>query len=132
MRTAYLAISYNNRKNLQTEVDAIRHVLAQHGTKLFVFVDTYQFTPDESRQMMTQAFADINASDLLIAEVSEKAIGVGIEIGYAVAKDKPVIYLRNSAAGHSTTAAGSTDHIVVYKDLPDLATKLAEELSVFF
>jgi nucleoside 2-deoxyribosyltransferase len=131
MRKAYLAISYTNRKNLRAEVDSIREVLAQHGTELFIFVDTYQFSPDESRVMMQQAFTDIDDCDLLIAEVSEKAIGVGIEIGYAAAKGKPVVYLRNSSAEHSTTVAGTADHIVLYKGAPDLAGTLAKKLSLF-
>ncbi len=73
---------------------------------------------------MQQAFADINSSDLLIAEVSEKAIGVGIEIGYAVAAQKPVIYLRNAQAEHSTTAAGAANRAIIYENPEDLREKL--------
>ena len=40
---------------------------------------------------------DIDNSDILIAEVSEKAIGVGIEVGYAKAKGKPIIYIKNQS-----------------------------------
>lgn len=128
MRKAYFSISYASRKNLQAEVTAIREALKEYGIELFVFVDIYQFGPDQSRQMMQQAFADIDDSDLLIAEVSEKAIGVGIEIGYAAARAKPVIYLRNSRAEHSTTAAGCTDHIVIYNDGSDLTARLSETI----
>lgn len=74
--------------------------------------------------MMQQAFADINSSDLLIAEVSEKAIGVGIEIGYAVAAKKPVIYLRNELTEHSTTAAGAASRLIIYQSPLDLEQKL--------
>lgn len=42
--------------------------------------------------MMQQAFVDIGNSDLLIAKVSEKAIGAGIEIGYAIAAKHVVFY----------------------------------------
>jgi nucleoside 2-deoxyribosyltransferase len=128
MRKAYLSISYANRKNLQAEIDTVRQVFAQYEIELFVFVDTWKFNANESRKMMQQAFADIDACELLVAEVSEKAIGVGIEIGYAVARVKPVMYLRNSSAEHSTTAAGSTDSIIIYDDVPDLSAKLTEGL----
>jgi 2'-deoxynucleoside 5'-phosphate N-hydrolase len=73
---------------------------------------------------MLQAFAAIDASDLILAEVSEKAIGVGIEIGYAVAKKKPVIYLRNANAAHSSTASGAAQYSIVYPNTEDLATGL--------
>jgi 2'-deoxynucleoside 5'-phosphate N-hydrolase len=41
--------------------------------------------------MMAQAFLDIGQSDFLIAETSDKGIGIGIEVGYARAKQKPII-----------------------------------------
>ncbi len=78
---------------------------------------------------MQAAFAEITSSDLLIAEVSEKAIGVGIEIGYAASLQKQIIYLRQAGSEHSTTASGSADHTIVYENRNQLAQKLAEVLS---
>jgi nucleoside 2-deoxyribosyltransferase len=88
------------------------------------------FEVHEEKQMMQQAFREIDAADLLIAEVSEKGIGVGIEIGYAAAKGKPVIYLRNASSEHSTTAAGSASHVIIYKNTADLVEKLTAILSI--
>jgi nucleoside 2-deoxyribosyltransferase len=129
MKKAYLSISFQNRKNLESELVAIQQALSAFNIHLFVFVDQYLFTKDQEKQMMQQAFADIDSSDLLIAEVSEKAIGVGIEIGYAIAAKKPVIYLRNELAEHSTTAAGSADHIIIYNNPENLSKKLTILLS---
>ena len=131
MPTAYLSISYQNRKNLQAEIDAIQKTVTGFGVPLFIFVDTYFFSKEEEKQMMQTAFHAIDACDFLIAEVSEKAIGVGVEIGYAVAKNKPVIYLRNKASEHSVTAAGSSDHVIIYQDPEALGEKLAGVLASF-
>ena len=128
MKKAYLALSFQKRKALQNEVAAIQQALSSFNTGLFVFVDNYLFTKDQEKQMMQQAFADIDNSDLLIAEVSEKAIGVGIEIGYAVAAQKPVIYLRNAEAEHSTTAAGAASRVIIYENPEDLSIKLSAVL----
>ena len=125
MQKAYLSIGYQNKQHLQSEIDIIQKTLAGFHIRLFIFVDVYHFTADEEKQMMQKAFNEIDLSNFLIAEVSEKAIGVGIEIGYAIAKNKPVIYLRNENAEHSTTAAGSAQHIIVYRDAVQLAEKLA-------
>lgn len=130
MKKAYLSIGYQNRKTLQAEIETMRQVLAGFQTTLFVFVDTYRFSPQEEKQMMQQAFTDISSSDLLLAETSEKTIGVGIEIGFAAALQKPVIYLRNALSEHSTTAAGSAGHSIIYKNIPDLAEKLTGALSI--
>jgi nucleoside 2-deoxyribosyltransferase len=130
MKQAYLSIGYQNRQQLQQEVDTIKQVLADFQTGIFVFVDEYRFEVHEEKQMMQQAFREIDAADLLIAEVSEKGIGVGIEIGYAAAKGKPVIYLRNASSEHSTTAAGSASHVIIYKNTADLVEKLTAILSI--
>ena len=114
---------------MNLEIESIKRVLSTFGISLFVFVDVYHFAPEQEKEMMQQAFADIDSADLLIAEVSEKAIGVGIEIGYAAARQKPVIYLRNSQAEHSTTAAGSAGYVVSYATTEDLIQQLTTVLA---
>jgi nucleoside 2-deoxyribosyltransferase len=123
MQKAYLSVSYQNRKHLDSEIEIIQKTLAGFHIQLFIFVDVYRFSANEEKQMMEKAFSEIDSSDLLIAEVSEKAIGVGIEMGYAFAKNKPIIYLRNENAEHSTTAAGSAQYLLVYKDPAQLAER---------
>lgn len=129
MKKAYLSIGYQNRRKLDAEITAIRELLSAHQIELFVFVDEYQFAPEEEKQMMLQAFRDISGSDLLLAEVSEKAIGVGIEIGYAAALGKPIIYLRQAHAEHSTTAAGTAGYSVIYTSAAEIAGLLAPILA---
>ncbi len=131
MKTAYLSIGYANRASLQPEIDAIRQALLKGGIHLFIFVDHYRFSPEQEKEMMKQAFTDINNADLLMAEVSNKAIGVGIEIGYAAGRGKPVIYLRHVSAEHSTTAAGSASKVIVYENPGDLALKMEGILREF-
>jgi len=127
---AYIAISFNKRKELQPELDAIKAIVSANEIIPFVFVDTYSYSPVQEKQMMQQAFAEIDKCSLLIAEVSEKAIGIGVELGYAKAKGKPVIYLRNREAEHSTTAAGASDYCILYSNPEDLKKQLNEILQV--
>ena len=95
---------------------------------LFVFVDNYKFDLTEERQMMKQAMADIDNCDILIAEISDKGIGIGIEVGYAKAKDKTVIYLRQKDSEHSTTVSGISNFQIIYSDTSDLKKQLSEVL----
>ena len=124
MKKGYLSIGYANSLHLHAEIEAIRQILNGFQISLYVFVNKYQFPAHEEKQMMQQAFADIDASDLIIAEVSEKAIGVGIEIGYAVARQKIIVYLRSVHAEHSTTTAGSADYSILYENIRELSEKL--------
>ena len=128
MKKAYLAIGFQNRKLLEAETVIIRETLLSLQIHLFIFVDAYHFGTGQEKEMMQAAFHEIDHCDLLLAEVSEKAIGVGIEIGYAVAKQKPVIYLRKAGAEHSTTAAGSATEQIIYQNGADLAEKLINTL----
>lgn len=127
---AYIAISYNKSKQLQPELDAIKEVLKQHSITPFVFVDNYTFTSLQEKEMMTTAFAEIDKCEMLIAEVSDKAIGIGIEVGYAKARNKPIIYIRHSTAEHSTTVSGASDHVVIYGNTDDLQKQLNEILKL--
>ena len=73
----------------------------------------FKFTDKE------QAFHD-ELTDFLIAELTTKSIGVGIEIGYARAKGKPIIYLRKKNSEYSTTASGSSTYSIEYENENDL------------
>jgi 2'-deoxynucleoside 5'-phosphate N-hydrolase len=121
---AYISISYNNKKDLEGELIAIKAALVKCHVEPFVFIDQYNFTGADERQMMQRAMSDIESCDMLIAETSFKAIGVGIEAGYAKAKGKPVIYIRKKTAEHSTTVSGISDFQVLYDDAGDLQIQL--------
>ena len=94
------------------------------GVSGFVFVDEYQFSAKQEKKMMQKAMEDVEKSAILIAEVSEKGIGIGIEVGYAKAKIIPVIYVRNSKSEHSTTVSGIADFRVIYENEIDLEEQL--------
>lgn len=130
--TAYIAISYSKRKELAEELTAIKEALLASGINPFVFIEQFQFDPSQEKEMMQEAMRQLDAADLLIAETSDKAIGIGIEAGYAKAKGKPVIYLRNKKADHSSTLSGISDQQVIYTDSIDLKHLLAATLISLF
>ncbi|MFC0513728.1 nucleoside 2-deoxyribosyltransferase [Mucilaginibacter angelicae] len=118
--TAYISISLNKRNQLDPELDCVMRVLSDFKIVPFLFVDHYRFEPAQERIMMQQAMKDIDQCAMLIAETSDKAIGIGIEAGYAKAKGKPVIYMRRNTAEHSTTMSGISDFQIIYSDVNDL------------
>jgi 2'-deoxynucleoside 5'-phosphate N-hydrolase len=89
--TAYIAVSFKKRKSVEREIAAIKIMLSNVSINAFVFVDHYQFDSFHEKEMMRQAMHDLDRCDLLIAETSDKGIGIGIEVGYAKAKNKPVV-----------------------------------------
>lgn len=126
--TAYISVSYSKRKSVEHELNTISSTLKAFGITPFIFVDKYKFESSEEKQMMTQAMSDIDNCDILIAETSDKGIGIGIEVGYAKAKNKTVIYLRQKEAEHSTTVSGISDFQVIYDSPEDLHAQLSSVL----
>ena len=126
---AYISISFSKRKELEKEVQVLKNALETFGISGFVFVDEYQFSANEETEMMQKAMEDVEKSAILIAEVSEKGIGIGIEVGYAKAKNIPVIYVRNSSSEHSTTVSGIADFKIIYENVIDLEEKLEKIIS---
>lgn len=123
---AYIAVSYNKRKLVDKEITLIVETLNSFDISSFVFVDNYKFNTSQEKQMMLQAMKDIENCDILIAETSEKGIGIGIEVGYAKAKGKIVVYLRQQGAEHSTTVSGISDFQIIYLNNKDLKIKLID------
>lgn len=122
---AYIAVSFSKRKLLNKEITIIAGTLKSYDVASFVFVDNYKFAPEQEEEMMKKSMEEIDNCDILIAETSEKAIGIGIEAGYAKAKKKVVIYLRHQDAEHSTTVSGISDFRIIYANIDDLQSKLA-------
>ena len=128
MMKAYIAVSYSKRSLYEPVLRAIAGILGTAGVSAFVFVDEYTFTDQQESAMMLQVMKDIDDCDLLIAETSDKAIGIGVEAGYAKAKNKPVIYLRQQNAAHAATVAGISDFQVIYNGTDDLQDQLSAVL----
>lgn len=126
--TAYISVSFNKRDDLNKELDCLTKVLIDFKIVPFLFADRYQFAPAQEQVMMQQAMKDIEQCTMLVAETSDKAIGIGIEAGYAKAKGKPVIYIRRNTAAHSTTLSGISDYQIIYADVNDLEQQFREVL----
>ena len=116
MKTAYFGISKSNRAIFDKEVNQLKKCLAKNSIELLVFVDKYDFKLGQEKEMMKIAFEEIENSSFLVVELTKKAIGVGIEVGYAFAKQKPIIYIKRKNAKYSTTVGGCTDFIIEYKN----------------
>ena len=132
MIRGYLAISFSDRKKFDVEIDYLKETLSKKDIDLLVFVDKYYFENNQENLMMATAFQEIDNCDFLIAELTKKSIGVGIEIGYAYSKKKPIFYLRRKGAEYSTTASGCSKYIIEYENEIDLGEKIISALNKEF
>lgn len=124
MKRVFISLSFKHRKEMSEEVCVIKEMVQKYDMLPFVFVDEYVFSSDQEKAMMDQAIKDMDASSLLIAELSEKAIGVGFEVGYAVARNIPVLYLKKEGAAYSKIVGGICSGFISYSDTTNLAVQL--------
>ena len=124
-----MAISYSDRNKFDSEINILKTFFLQKNINLFVFVDEYNFESNQEKEMMETAFREIDKSDFLMAELSNKSIGAGIEMGYAISKGIKIYYIRKKGAEYSSTAAGCSDLIIEYENEIQLIEKLEKLLT---
>ncbi|MCL4302779.1 MAG: nucleoside 2-deoxyribosyltransferase [Anaerolineae bacterium] len=119
----YLAIKYHPNQQNRDRVEAISSILEQQGFETVCIVrDVEQwgqvhFTPAE---LMQRSFAEIEASDVVVIELTEKGVGLGIEAGYAYAKGIPLVTIARKGADISETLAGISQKLFLYDNMDEL------------
>jgi len=129
MKKVYIGVGFKERQSLDEEIDVIKDVLILNGYKAIVFVDDFSFDPSAEKGMMRVACEEIADSEMLVVELSSKAIGVGVEVGYAKALGKRIIYLRKKDTEYSKTIGGLADESIEYDDADDLREKFSASVT---
>ncbi|MGG5510935.1 hypothetical protein ACPDHN_13375 [Myroides odoratimimus] len=128
MKQIYISCSFSMQNELREATDRMKQEISTMGYQSFVFIEHYTFRLDQEKEMMIQALKDIDQSCCLFAETTYKGIGIGIEAGYAKAQGKPIVYLRQADASHSTTMSGIADYHILYHNTEDLGRQVKEVL----
>ncbi len=128
----YLSIKYHHDQSNRELIETISSAIEACGVdSLCVARDLERwgavvFTDQE---LMQRSFAAIQASDLVIVELSEKGVGLGIEAGFAVAVGKPLMIAAPVGVDISHTLAGIAVDVVLYENATALAGALRPILS---
>jgi hypothetical protein len=130
----YLAIKYYPDARNRPLIEAITAALAAAGHSTVCVardLETWgaeHFAPDE---LMRRSFHLIDAADLVLVELSEKGVGLGIEAGYAHGQGIPVVVAARTGADISTTLAGIAAQLLFYDDPTELAALLLAPAVVY-
>ncbi len=129
MKKVYIALSFSERKKLDNEISLMKNILKKKNYEPVVFVNDFSIPLNFSdSEMMDAALSEIDDSEILIAELSYKAIGVGLEVGYARALGKKVFYLHKEESEYSKTVGGVSDEIISYSSTNQLEMELEKIL----
>jgi len=120
---AFLAIKHHDDVRNRDFIEEITAQFKKINIDIFVFVrDVEHYEPwvGTPRELMQSAFAEIEKSDIVIAEISEQSIGVGIEVCYAFTRGIPVYVLAKKGTRVNSTIKGICKDVLVYENLEDL------------
>ncbi len=120
----YLAIKYHSDNQNRALIEKVSTALEKQGFETICIVRDVErwgevhFTATE---LMQRSFAEIEDSDIVVVELTEKGVGVGIEAGYAYARGIPLVTIARKGSDISTTLQGISQQIFWYNDFDDLA-----------
>ena len=127
---ADIAIKYHPDNKNRPLIEQISLALARNGIESVCVVRDLEnwgevhFSPED---LMQKSFAAIDACDLMVVDLSEKGVGVGIEAGYAWARGIPILTIARAGADISETLQGISQAVFWYESgdaLVELFTRI--------
>lgn len=120
MKRIYFACNYNRREEYRSLYKLLKQKLFDgNNIELYSFVFEYNGNT-EDHKMVSANIVEMNKSDLIIAEASERYVGVGLEVGYFKAKDKKIIYLHKKGTELELCMNGIADYVINYDTTEDV------------
>ena len=102
-----------------------RLLVDRFNLEVYAFVFDFNEKVND-KKLMDRALAKVDESDVVIVELSNRSVGVGIEAGYAKAKGKPVVYLHKKGTEIKQTMNGIADVVITYEDTKNLINQLSD------
>jgi nucleoside 2-deoxyribosyltransferase len=120
---AFLAIKYHLDNANRPRIEGISAALETCGfetTCIARDVEQWGQVQLDPAELMDRAFAEMDKCDVVVVDVSEKGVGVGIEAGYAHARRIPILAIAGQGADMPTTLRGISRRIFWYGRFDEL------------
>ena len=119
----YFGIKYHPDNRNREVIEGVSEVLAGcNVTTLCVARDLENWGAVrlEPRDLMRKTFEMIDGCDVVVIELSEKGVGLGVEAGYAYAQKIPVVAIAKRGSDVSETLRGVSKEVVFYSNYDGL------------
>ncbi|AFL99323.1 MULTISPECIES: nucleoside 2-deoxyribosyltransferase [Desulfitobacterium] len=122
---AYIGIKYHHDCRNRVIIEKISSILEGAGYETSCIIRDIEkwgsvtVTPNE---LMEITFKEIDSSNVVVIDVTEKGVGLGIESGYAYAKGIPVYIIAKKGSEISNTMLGISKKVLIYEQLEDIET----------
>ena len=124
MKKAFMSIKFYEGTKTKKKIEEITEALRKADIENFVMirdVENWGEIDIPSDALMPEyAFPEMEKSDMLIVEFSEKGVGLGLGAGYAFAKKIPIYIIAEKGSDISSTIAGVAKAIIFYETPEDI------------
>lgn len=124
----FITASYKGEENRE-EIENLCLLVRQSGFEDFCFirdVENYQHVFDDPRELMKKAFEEIQKSDWLLIDMTDKPTGRAIEMGMAFALNKKIVTIIKRGTIIKDTVRGVSQAIIEYGNIEEIVPKLKE------
>jgi 2'-deoxynucleoside 5'-phosphate N-hydrolase len=128
---AYIAIKYHPDQRNRERIERITAALTRMGLDTVCIVrdlEAWGRVTVDAKTLMQKSFDAIDASQLVVIDLTEKGVGIGIEAGYGYARNVPIVVIAETGADISTTLQGIAESVGFYSNAQELEQALAAAL----
>lgn len=119
----FLSIKFHADHSNRRLTEEILEILESCGGKACCIVRDYEkwgAVQFDSRELMRVTMREIRDAHLVVVELTEKGVGIGIEAGYAAARGIRVITIASRETEVSATLAGISEDVFYYSNTAEL------------
>ncbi len=125
---AYISVDTDTRKLLGKEIIALGMALSTANVEQFIFVDKHPREAGQEVEMLQKAMKEIDTCNFIIVEATNINVISCVELGYAKAKRKPIVYLQKAEATSDEIIFALSNFHILYSSPKDLFDQLTEFL----
>src|SRR5665648_414685 len=114
---AYIGIKYHHDCRNRLVIEKISSILESVGYETSCII-----RDKEKWGAVTVSLKESDSCNIVVVDISEKGVGLGIESGYAYAKGIPVFIIAKKGSEISNTMVGISKQILIYERLTDIET----------
>ena len=120
---AFISIKYREDQQNRPCIEKISAALEHSGFETVCVArdiekwGQVEFSPET---LMRKTFDEIDSSHLIVVDLTEKGVGLGIEAGYAHARGKPIVTIAKKGSDISTTLLGISQELFLYDEFDEL------------
>ena len=120
---AYISIKYRADNGNKDCIQKISSALEQNGFETVCVardIEKWGGVQLSPHELMQRTFTEIDSSNLLVVDLTEKGVELGIEADYAYAKQIPVVVIAKKGSDVSTTLLGIAQQLFLYDEFENL------------